>query len=72
MAGEEGFEPPNGGSKGRCLTTWLLPNGELQVNKEWSDAVNRKIRCPPKCSAKEGRDSKDLKDAKDMVPEPRT
>ena len=25
MAGEEGFEPPYGGSKGRCLTTWLLP-----------------------------------------------
>ena len=26
MAGEEGFEPSNGGSKGRCLTTWRLPN----------------------------------------------
>src|SRR5258705_539395 len=26
MAGEGGFEPPNGGSKGRCLTTWRLPN----------------------------------------------
>jgi hypothetical protein len=25
-AGEGGFEPPNGGSKGRCLTTWRLPN----------------------------------------------
>ena len=25
MAGEEGFEPPNDGSKGRCLTTWRLP-----------------------------------------------
>ena len=27
LAGEEGFEPSNGGSKGRCLTTWRLPNG---------------------------------------------
>ena len=26
MAGEEGFEPSNGGSKGRCLTTWRLPS----------------------------------------------
>src|SRR5437763_15538416 len=25
LAGEGGFEPPNGGSKGRCLTTWRLP-----------------------------------------------
>ena len=25
MAGEEGLEPPNGGTKIRCLTTWLLP-----------------------------------------------
>ena len=26
-AGEEGLEPSNGGSKVRCLTTWLLPSG---------------------------------------------
>lgn len=26
-AGEEGFEPSNGGSKVRCLTTWRLPRG---------------------------------------------
>lgn len=26
VAGEVGFEPTNGGSKGRCLTTWRLPN----------------------------------------------
>ena len=25
LAGEEGFEPPNGGFKARCLTTWRLP-----------------------------------------------
>ena len=33
MAGEEGFEPSNGGFKGRCLTTWRLPN---TVRKIWS------------------------------------
>ena len=27
MAGVEGFEPPNGGIKTRCLTTWRHPNG---------------------------------------------
>lgn len=26
MAGEGGFEPPNVGSKDRCLTTWRLPS----------------------------------------------
>ena len=26
MAGAEGFEPANAGSKDRCLTTWLRPN----------------------------------------------
>ena len=26
MAGAEGFEPANAGSKGRCLTTWRRPN----------------------------------------------
>lgn len=25
LAGEEGFEPPNAGTKTRCLTTWRLP-----------------------------------------------
>src|ERR1051326_4671100 len=33
LAGEGGFEPPNGGSKGRCLTTWRLPiNGCCEMN----------------------------------------
>jgi hypothetical protein len=27
MAGAGGFEPPNGGIKIRCLTTWRRPNG---------------------------------------------
>lgn len=26
LAGVAGFEPANGGAKGRCLTTWLYPN----------------------------------------------
>ena len=26
MVGEEGLEPSNGGSKGRCLTIWRLPS----------------------------------------------
>ena len=26
VAGEVGFEPTDGGSKGRCLTTWRLPS----------------------------------------------
>ena len=26
MAGMEGFEPPNAGTKTRCLTTWRHPN----------------------------------------------
>ena len=25
LAGEEGFEPPNAGTKNQCLTTWRLP-----------------------------------------------
>ncbi len=29
VAGEVGFEPTNGGSKGRCLTTWRLPSKHL-------------------------------------------
>ena len=26
-----GFEPPNGGSKGRCLTAWLRPSGQTRI-----------------------------------------
>ena len=26
MAGAEGFEPTNGGTKNRCLTTWRRPS----------------------------------------------
>ena len=26
LAGDEGFEPPNVGTKSRCLTTWRIPS----------------------------------------------
>ena len=29
MAGDEGFEPPNAGTRTQCLTTWRIPNGLL-------------------------------------------
>ncbi len=32
MAGDEGFEPPNGGFRVRCLTTWRIPN-EFDVRR---------------------------------------
>ena len=25
LAGDEGFEPPNGGTRTHCLTTWRIP-----------------------------------------------
>ena len=31
MAGEEGLEPPNAGTKTRCLTTWPLPNASVII-----------------------------------------
>src|SRR3989344_7841380 len=31
VAGEEGFEPPNAGSRTQCLTTWRLPNGVKEI-----------------------------------------
>ena len=26
LAGDEGFEPPNTGTRNQCLTTWRIPN----------------------------------------------
>ena len=26
VAGDEGFEPPNGGTRTHCLTTWRIPS----------------------------------------------
>jgi hypothetical protein len=33
-AGEAGFEPTNGGSKVRCLTTWRLPNVNYSIAED--------------------------------------
>ena len=33
VAGEGGFEPPNGDSKDRCLATWLLPSLRRLVSR---------------------------------------
>ena len=36
LAGMEGFEPPNGGTRTRCLTTWRHPNAfQLYQKKFW-------------------------------------
>ncbi len=32
MVGDEGFEPPNGGVKVRCLTAWRIPNARDPVD----------------------------------------
>ena len=31
LAGTEGFEPPNAGTKTRCLTTWRRPTGATEA-----------------------------------------
>ena len=33
MAGALGFEPRNGGTKNRCLTTWRRPNGAVPTRE---------------------------------------
>jgi hypothetical protein len=33
LAGVEGFEPPNGGIKTRCLTTWRHPSISARAEK---------------------------------------
>ena len=32
LAGDEGFEPPNAGTRNQCLTTWRIPNRTHNVN----------------------------------------
>ena len=32
LAGDEGFEPPNGGTRTHCLTTWRIPIGSYYVS----------------------------------------
>ena len=33
MAGALGFEPRNGGTKNRCLTTWLRPKIKILITQ---------------------------------------
>ena len=33
VAGDEGFEPPNAGTRTQCLTTWRIPNKIAKSNK---------------------------------------
>ena len=40
-AGAEGFEPTNGGSKNRCLTTWRHPSMFCENKTEHKDRVFR-------------------------------
>ncbi len=49
LAGEEGFEPSNAGTKTRCLTTWRLPKKggsfmQLHNRVRRTQRVNRKRR----------------------------
>ena len=34
MAGALGFEPRNGGTKNRCLTTWLRPKIDFDISQK--------------------------------------
>ena len=35
LVGDEGFEPPRGGVKVRCLTAWLIPNVVYVLILNW-------------------------------------
>jgi hypothetical protein len=35
LAGAPGFEPGNGGTKNRCLTTWRRPNDGAVHSRAW-------------------------------------
>ena len=44
LAGMEGFEPPNGGTRTRCLTTWRHPNTlQLYQKKSHLSRVFQKL-----------------------------
>ena len=51
MAGEEGFEPPNAGTRTQCLTTWRLPinliNYSVQEGSSLTNLVLGQIFVPP-------------------------
>ena len=39
VAGDEGFEPPNGGTRTHCLTTWRIP-----IGLNYSNTINTKMQ----------------------------
>ncbi len=39
MTGVEGFEPPNGGTKNRCLTTWRHPKYQIYLVSNTNKAL---------------------------------
>ena len=41
MDGVEGFEPPNNGTKNRCLTAWPYPNRLLLIS--FVPYINKKM-----------------------------
>ena len=46
LAGAGGFEPPNGGIKIRCLTTWLRPNAPSDCRRPAGAVGRRNIATP--------------------------
>src|SRR6266446_3266760 len=51
LAGAGGLEPPNGGTKTRCLTTWLRPNTDRMTGAQdiavGADTINVFDPCTP-------------------------
>jgi hypothetical protein len=43
LAGAGGFEPPYGGIKIRCLTTWLRPNAALAAYRQTAFAATEPL-----------------------------
>src|SRR5262249_60738572 len=51
MAGAGGLEPPNGGIKIRCLTTWLRPIRRLSKPARRADHIGRNVGKPTLAAA---------------------
>src|ERR1700692_3538403 len=50
LAGVEGFEPPYGGIKTRCLTAWRHPNSEINSQRTRRHSLSRPITFPARAS----------------------
>ena len=50
MAGGEGFEPSNGGFKGRCLTTWRPPNADTDDISFYTVSISRNSEATCSCA----------------------